>query len=921
MGTDDRVEELAASVLDGSPIDWDVATADTVDSGEEATYRAMQDLERIALYSRSAQKHSEPRTVPLPEQWGHLTLLEVASAGSSGEIWRAWDSWLQREVALKFLLTTGDHGTDDSALLEEARALARVRHPGVVAVYGIGEHAGRIGMWMELLLGNTLEVEVARRGSLPAEEVARIGYDLCRSLEAVGAAGLVHRDIKPSNIVLESTGRIVLTDFGLGRRLSFFDSQPWRSSGTPLFMSPERLAGEPATPRSDLYALGVTLRWALTGRCPFRARTVEELKTEANQGPSERLGAERPDAPALLVDSIERAMAPQVESRYTSAADLASDLGRVLAGKGTSAAVGARWRRWIPVAAALALVGAAAFLALEIGRRSTSPQPARFTLTPPPRSSFLAGGQQDLAISPDGRLLAFTAVDSTGVARLWVRSVDSLTPRLLEGTENAVGPFWSPDSRTLAFFANSKLHKISVSGGAPEVLCAAYDPRGGAWGDGVIVFAPTVAGPLCRVSAEGGAVTEILRPDSARGETAFRWPQFLPDGKRFFFVALPPGDKGFDVFVGSIESKGRRRVMSAGCAPICAGNEGIILADNGRLMFQKFDYRRLRPVGAPVALGIAPFADVSVGQPLATASENGVLVHASENLIHTRLNWLDRSGNRTGTVALPEGRYERVFFSPDGRRLLVDRRDSPTTMDLWILDLDREQTRRFSQSSQSRLGGAPVWSPDGARIAFNSNRSGKTYIYERLVNEAGEERLLYQGRGQFNEVIDWSPDGNYLVFQTAAPETGWDLWLLPLSGNRVPIPYIRTRAHELGSSISPDGRWLAYSTETRGTPEIHVRAFPNPGAEHVVYNGPGGPIWGRQGGELFIFDRGVISVPVDTGPPFRSGPPRRLFQSRPGGLWLTSAPDGHRFIEIRPAEDVEPTQITVDLNFLARISR
>ena len=915
MSAEEPLEDLAGKVLEGVPVDWDLAETKTAGASQGGTLHALRDLERIASASRNLQRRLDAKQ---PEQWGHLTILELASAGNSGEIWRAWDVWLEREVALKFLFPASEEG-DDTALLDEARALARVRHPGVVDVYGIGEHGGRIGMWMELLVGSTLEAEVERRGPLPPHEVAEIGLELCRALEAIGAAGLVHRDIKPANIVRESNGRIVLTDFGLGQRRGIPDREPWRSSGTPVFMSPERLAGEPATPRSDLYALGITLRWALTGRCPFRARTLEELRAEVASGPGTSLRAERPDAPAALIAVIDRAMAPRAEDRFVGAAQMAEGLEQVLR---TPEAKRRQWRIAASVASAILVVGAGAlFLSRFSGQLGTSP-PVRFAVAAP-QGLRIPDDRVDVAVSPNGRLLVFAAMDSAGVQRLWLRPLESLTARPLEGTELAVNPFWSPDSRFIAFFADMKLQKTSVNGGAPEVLCRALDARGGTWSkDGTIVFAPEVTGPLCRVSAEGGAVTEIQRPNPERQETALRWPQFLPDGKRFLFVSLPPREEGFDVFVASTDSRGRQRVMSAGCAPIVVGERGVVVASNGRLMFQKLSDRPLRPAGASIALGPAPFSDVSVGQPLASSSRNGVLAYLGVPLTSTRLDWLDRAGRAVGTLAAPEGRYESLYFAPDGRKLLAGRRDSPTSVDLWLIDLDREEARRFSQGSQSRLGGKPVWSPDGSQIAFNSNRSGRTYIYKRLATETGEEQLLYQSQGQFNEVLCWSPDGRYLIFQQASPATGWDLWMLPLDRPGTAIPYLRSRFNEYAASISPDGRWLVYTTDASGKAEVYVRSFPSPGVEHLATNLHAQAYWSKNGRELIVQDGEgrVWSVPVSMVPTFRAGKPQFLFQRRPEGLCVASTPAGDRFLESSPAAD-EPANIAVDVNFLARVGR
>jgi Tol biopolymer transport system component len=844
-----------------------------------------------------------------------LRLLERAGAGASGEIWRAWDPSLQREVALKFLHSQG--GTDnDAALLEEARTLARVRHPGVLAVHGIGTHAGRIGMWMELLVGKTLEMEIQRRGPLAPREVARIGLELCNALEAIQAAGLVHRDIKPANVILESSGRIVLTDFGLGRRLAF-NREARGPSGTPLFMSPELLSGEPATPRSDLYALGVTLRWALTGSCPFQAKALDELRIEAERGPSTPLHAERPDAPAALVEAIERAMAPRAEARYPSAARLADAMKEILAGE---TGVGKRWvgvQRITAGATAILLTGAVAFLLPRV--KFTPPQPVRFSVTAPPNTTLIENAQA-MAISPDGRTLAFVAADSAGTRRIWLRPLESLDARPLEGTENGTGPFWSPDGRALGFFANMKLKKVSVSGGTPETLCDAPDGRGASWGkNGVIVFAPVAAGSLCRVSSEGGSVTEILEPDSTHKETALRWPQFLPDGKRFLFVALPPRNGIFDVFASEVGSRNRQWVMSSGCAPICAGRKGLILANNGRLLFQKFDFRRLRPVGSPVAIGTAPVYDASVGQPLASASMTGVLVQPNEPLTNTRLVWLGRSGQRTGELTVPDGRYERLFFAPDGRQLIAERRHSPIAVDLWMIDLERGEARLFTQGSQSRIGGRPVWSPEGKRIAFSSNRLGRTNIYQRLVDEAGEEELLYQSNGLFKEVDSWSPDGRFLVFEQADPITGWDLWLLPINGKREPIPYLRSRFDEFAASVSPDGRWLAYITNATGKYQVYIRSFPKPGVEHLVSDTPGTGYWSKDGSKLLVMGTSIQSVPISTRLPFRAGTGHALFRTPPEALCVAPVPSGDRFLATLPLESAEPPTITVDLNLSERV--
>ncbi len=805
----------------------------------------------------------------------------------------------------------------ESVLLEEARALARVRHPGVVAVYGIAQHDGRVGMWMEFLEGSTLAAEIERRGSLTAAEVVRIGLALCRALEALEAAGLVHRDLKPSNVVLEADGRVVLTDFGLGQRWELANGS--HASGTPVFMSPEVLSGEPATPRSDVYALGVTLRWALTGRPPFKAANLEELRVEARTGPATSLARERPDAPAAVVEVIERAMAPNGDERYASAAPMAAALESACTSMTSHPR--RRLRQTMLWALRAALVVASAVALAGLLERTRAPSSVRLSVIAPPRTTF-SSDPAGAVVSPDGKLLAFVAVDSTGTTWLWVRPLSSLAARPLEGTIAADLPFWSPDSRSLGFFAQGKLKKVSVAGGVPEVICPAPDARGGSWGkNGVIVFAPVPTGPLCRVSAEGGPVSVLLRPDSTRHETAFRWPAFLPDGKHFLCVALPAREGGFDVDASSVDSPGRRRLLRCDSAPVVAGRDQLIFARDGMLMAQQFDFGRLRPTRSPVSLGPSTACDQSVAEPVASASRNGVLVHQNAVLPNTQLVWLDRSGRPQGSLAAPEARYENGSLSPDGRRLAVVRRTSPAAVDLWMIDVATGSSRRLTSRSQSRIGGIPAWSPDGVRIAFSSTRNGPTNIYVKNADEAPED-LLYQSPAQFKETGTWTPDARFLFFGQTDPATGWDVWLLPMQGARFPIPYMQTRFYEAACVPSPDGEWVAYISDEAGTGQVYVKPFARPGPRRLVseteaiYEN-----WSRDGRELMLFssDRTLWSVPVTTRPTFRAESPKLLFKWPEDALWAVPTPDHDRLLIAVPERNVAPSTLTVVMNWAAQL--
>ncbi|HET9326088.1 MAG TPA: protein kinase [Candidatus Eisenbacteria bacterium] len=931
MSADDPVDAVTGSISDGDRVNWELAESSAADESDKASIDALRDIERVArgyrMLHASSRVHggsgdgadgAESRGRLTPAQWGDLTVLELARAGANGEVWRAWDRWLQREVALKFLQVKDSEptGLHDSGLLEEARALARVRHPSVVVVYGIADHDRRVGMWMEFLEGATLAAEIERRGALPALEVVRIGLALCRALEAVESAGLVHRDIKPANVVLEATGRVVLTDFGLGQRWELLSGR-WRASGTPIFMSPGVLSGEPATPRSDLYALGVTLRWALTGRSPFNASNVEELKIEAAEGPSRTLESEQPDAPQQLVQAIDRAMAPNPEERFASAAQMTVALEHAVRSMTAS-----RWRR--PLAAVAIAAGAVLVVLSTVALMRTlmplpSPPVTRFSIDPPPNRS-LSGNPANVAVSPDGRQIAFVVGDSSGTNSIWVRSLDALAARQLGGTDGSTGPFWSPDGRHIGFFAQDKLKKIAVAGGLPQILCDAPDARGGTWGKDAIVFAPVPTGPLCRVSPDGGAATVIEKPDTTREETALRWPQFLPDGKHFLFVALPSRDGGHEVFVSSTDTPKRKLLTRSDAAPTVAGKDWLILSRDGHLMAQRFDSGQLRVAGDPIAIGPSAETQQSVGQRVASASRNGVLAHLNARLPDTQLLWVDRSGRRIGAIAAPEGRYEKGTISPEGERILVVRRTSPTVVDLWTIDSETGSATRVTSRSQSRIGGLPAWSPDGAQVAFSSNRDGVTNIYVKDLGKATPEHVVFQSTAQFKEVESWSADGRFLFFQQAEPQTAWDVWYLAMLGQRRAVPYLRSRQIELSGRPSPDGRWVAFISDKTGMNQLYVQSFPSLGKQHQISaSEAAGCSWSSDGRELIVFssDGTVWSVQVDTGGgDFKAAIPRPLFKA-PDGLWITPSPDHRRFLVMVPEGDAPPATITVVQNWSA----
>jgi len=700
--------------------------------------------------------------------------------------------------------------------------------------------------------------------------------------------------------------------------------------------------GLPADHRSDIFALGCVLYEMVSGVRAFqRDSSVETMNAILKEEPPE-LTTVDPKVPAGLARVVKHCLEKRPEDRFQSARDLAFNLqalstpsGEVPAGPaaGSVRARGSRRERLAWGVAAIAVAAIAALVALCHMGRPTHAALIRFAIQSPAEGT-LANDVAASAISPDGRRLVFTVMDSAGTIRLWVRQLDSLSAQPLLGTEGAIFPFWSPDSHFIGFFAQGRLKKVPVAGGSPEVVCNVPDSRGGTWSkDGVIVFAPQALGPLMKVSADGGEPVEVVKPDAARGEAGLRFPYFLPDGVHFLYVGLPRKQGGFDVYVGALDSKEPRRIGSALSAPIYAEPGYLLFALGDRLVAQRFDPSSLQPVGKPMPLADAPpWSTFDAGVAL-SASTNGVLAHAASSPALTELNWLDRAGRQTGRIPLPPGNYSNPSFSPDGRWATVTKFNSSGSYDLWLVDLQRVVTTRLTFDGLVAGGGMsmPVaWSPDGTRVAYGCTRSGLYEVYQVRASGSGQPEPLVQSDVAMKIPAAWSPDGRYFVFSGEGEGGQYDLWLQPLQGDRTPVQYLRTPFNEDTCAISPDGRWAAYNSDETGSVEIYVRSFPVPGEKYRVSTS-GGVIaqWSRNGKELMFFPLSqyysgsgpIYTVDVETAPTFRVGTPRLLFTPRQDISGLVATADLSRFLAMVPAEGAAPASITVTLNWQAALER
>jgi Tol biopolymer transport system component len=879
---------------------------------------------------------------------GHYLVGEQLGRGGMGEVYVADDLNLNRKVALKFLPDAFTGDPERMARFErEAKLLASLNHPNIAAIHGLEQAEGKRFLVLELVEGETLAQKLSK-GPLPVEEALAICRQIAEALEAAHEKGVIHRDLKPANVMISEADKVKILDFGLAKALSdetqSVDSsqsptlteamtRPGVILGTAAYMSPEQAKGKVVDKRADIWAFGCILYECLTGKRAFKGETVTEMLAAILRGEPD--WQELPETPSNIRFLLRRCLEKDMSMRFHCAADVRIEIEEVH-DIGKAAARAKRpwpWLAWVVTVVAVA-VALAAVIVPRMTPQPPTPALARFAVTAPPGMTVVADGAS-IAVSPDGRRLAFIAADSTGMPQLCIRNLDSLSAQLLPGTENALLPFWSPDSRFIAFFAEGKLKKVPVGGGSPEVICDAPSGRGGSWSkNGMIIFAPQAMGPLLMIPADGGNAVEITKPDSSRHETGLRFPCFLPDGRHYLYVSLPRKREGFDVYLGELDSKQPTRIMAAGGAPVPAVTGYLLLVRGNRLVAQEFDRLRLRPTGRIVPLDDAPPGSSFDGAPLLSASENGVLIHTATNLPNTQLVWFDRMGRSLGSVPLPPAGYGSPSISADGRWATISKTNSPTSSDLWLVDLQRAVTTRLTfdglLATSGGAGATAVWSPDGSRVAYMCNRSGLYDVYQVLTNGTGKPEPLVQSDVVFKTPVTWSPDGKYLVWSQNVEPTQWDLWLLPMQGDRKPVPYLCTPFDENTAAISPDGRWLAYDSNETGRTEIYVRSFPEPREKHrVSVSGGTAAQWSQDGRELLFWTSGqmaytvgsIFTVDVQTSPSFKAGTPRLLFTPRQDLVGIAATADLKRFLAAVPVEGSAPPSITVMLNWQAGLKK
>jgi len=856
---------------------------------------------------------------------GPYEIVAALGAGGMGEVYRARDTRLDRDVAVKILPEAFASDAGRVARFQrEARTLASLNHPHIGALHGLEEANGVTALIMELVEGEDLAERIAR-GAMPFDEALPIAKQIAEALEAAHEQGVIHRDLKPANIKVRPDGTVKVLDFGLAKAM-----EPIRPSanvsqsptitppamtqagmilGTAGYMSPEQVKGHAADTRADIWAFGVVLFEMLAGRRPFDGQEIAEnvasiLKTEPEW---QRLPSDTPEAVRRL---LRRCLHKDRHQRLQHMGDARVEINE--AQQAPSADVTDRrvrdsrrerllWAAAVFVTATIAAVG------WRTGDTADAPE-MRVEIN-------ASGGAavRSFAISPDGHQLAFTADGQRGM-QLWIRSLDDTAPRPLPGTEGGEYPFWSPDSRSIGFFANNKLKRLDIDGGQPQTLANVVTPTGATWnGEGTILYVPRDNGGVFRVRATGGDTSAVTPHRSP--ELSTRLPQFLPDDRHFLFYVAQGGEPA-GVYVGELGSDAVRRILSADWPAMFAS--GHLWFVRERTLFAQPFNPSTQTLSGPVSrvannVGgglFAAFLSISAAGPIAYREG------AAQS--RRRLVWFDRSGKELGTAGEEGGLLANPSLSLDGRYVVVQR-TLQANIDLWVLDLQRNVFNRLTDDP--RVDSMPMWSPDGKRVVFSSGvGDGSSLMIMRIDGTANETLSL--PATDVKIACDWSADGRYVLYRQLDEATGTnDLWALPMAGERTPFQIVHTQYDERDGQFSPDSKWIAYESDESGRPEIYLQAFPGPGPKvRVSIDGGTQVRWRRDGREMFYIapDERLMAVSVD--PTAGVGKPAALFTTHLAPIRSISrqqyvvASDGQRFL-ISSVDESTPSSITLILNW------
>jgi len=877
---------------------------------------------------------------------GPYEIVVLLGAGGMGEVYRARDARLARDVALKVL--PGALNTDSDRLRrfeDEARAAGALNHPNVVSIHDVGIEQGRPFLVAELLEGETLRERLVR-GALPPRRAIEITAQTAHGLAAAHAKGILHRDLKPENLFLTRDGRAKILDFGIAKltQLEAADTpdgptatgvretEPGAVVGTPGYMSPEQVQGRKVDQRTDLFSLGAVFYEMLSGVGAFAGTSrIGTLNAILEADPKEL-----PDAvPTAVQRIVRRCLEKDPDARFQSARDLAFALDSLMlegpASTQSAAVTKSRVRRAFGMAV---LAGVATAVTLgyaawtTFGSRAADPGSLhirRFVFQPPANAPLMSA--YAFALSPDGSRLVYVARVAAGT-QLHMRRLDQLEVEPLAGFEGAIAPFFSPDGQSIGFYSDGRIRRVPATGGAPATIAESPGELffiGASWGpDGTILFS-RMTSPVLRVPADGGIPVPLMELSEAAGEVDHHTPFYLPDGTALLF-GVHAGRELFRVAARSLVTGEQRILVQDGFHPRYAASGHLVFARGSTLLATPFDSERLAIMGPEVAL-IENLATVlDSGLASYSISKDGTLAFVpAPSLAGRTLVWVDRTG-RVEPAAMPPQAYSFPSLSPDGRRLAVQVADGRRS-DIWI--------HRFADGAATRLAveglnSRPGWTPDGQQVTFSTRRGEERFLLTQTVDGTSSGETLAKSRRTDLWAGSWTPDGQALAFVDAPPTDISDINLLRRSGGTVE-PLIAGPATQRGPSFSPDGRWLAYESDESGRFEVYLRPFPASGVpRQISTNGGGLARWSSDGREVFfILARRFYSVPIRTAPTLEVGAPRLLFElpfgPTGGGVgpppWDVT-PDGQRFIFIKPGDDeLAPRPIYIVENWFEELKR
>jgi len=895
-------------------------------------------------------------TLASGKRLGPYEIQSQLGAGGMGEVYRALDPRLDRAVAIKVLASHLSASFELKQRLErEAKAISALNHPHICQLYDIGSEDGTEYLVMELLEGETLS-ERLRKSAMPLNDILPIGIAVAEALEAAHRQGIVHRDLKPSNIMLTKSGA-KLMDFGLAKPLGLpgaavgsesapcFTAAATLSGPSPLsplttagsiigtiqYMSPEQIEGKEADARSDIFAFGAVLYEMAAGKRPFSGKSQISLASSILENDPEPIRTLKPGTPTAFEHVVRTCLQKNPEERFQTAHDIKLDLQWIRTEKPVAGAAPReeslertasrrRERRiWASAVAAALLLGTAGGLFLH--RPAHSAPAIRTVINPPEKTTLSLAGDSagPPVLSPDGTTLAFAATGEDGKTVLWVRPMSSPDARVLPETDGATFPFWSPDSRSLGFLADAKLKTVDISGGSALVIADAALGRGGTWGPGgLILFAPSAASPIMRVSASGGNPVPVTHLDTTQ-HTSHRWPFFLPDGKHFLYLAIhhdAAKAANNTLYYASLDGRENRPLLRSQSNAIYA--DGFVLFARGdQLMAQAFDAAKGTLGGEPQIVARGVINDSSTWHMDASAADDGLLVFGSGGSGDLQLVWMDRASNQISILADKVPNLMGARLSPQGDRaaLQID----VGANDIWVLDLARGVRTRLTFGPVANVG--PVWSPDGQWIAYVAAHPGGFSLCRRHSDGSGAEETLLAANDQQMTPSSWSPDGKYIFYSTRRTAEG-EIWVLPLDGDRTPSLVAQRGG---GGDLSPDGHWLAYESMESGSPEIYVVSFGGgQGKWQVSSNGGRAARWSRDGKELYYIDPtfNLLAVPVKTtGGALQFGAAQTLVIHWPASNpFYDVAQDGKKILLARVAQQVNQS-LTVVTNFSEGIKR